>query len=165
MTEPILSFTDATRVGKVASVDTSKVYIDVENHALLTRVSVGNLLAVQGTTAQEFLIGIVERVTRQMKEEALLAQEDDQGNVPIGESQTDMIMAVLVGTYRAIDGDKRNVFKRGADSFPQIDRGCFIIDAGNLQHLMGLLAKDVPEGQRLELGLWCSQKFGPRAKV
>ena len=158
MTEPILSFTDATRVGKVASVDTSKVFVDVENHALLTRVSVGNLLAVQGTTAQEFLIGIVERVTRQMKEEALLEQEDEQGNVPIGESQTDVIMAVLVGTYRAIDGDKRNVFKRGADSFPQIDRSCFIIDAGNLQHLMGLLAKDVPEGQRLELGHYVADR-------
>ncbi|MBI1983193.1 MAG: hypothetical protein HYS61_03235 [Acidobacteria bacterium] len=159
MTTPTLSFTDATRVGKVAAVNTGKVYINVENHSLSTRISVGSLVAVQGATAHEFLIGVVEKVTRQMKEEALLEQEGKQGNDPIGEAQTDMIMAVLVGTYRAIDGERRNVFQRGADLFPQIDRSSFLIDAGNLQHLMGLLAKDLLEGKPLQTG---PIRIGPR---
>lgn len=159
MTTSTLSFTDATRVGKVAAVNASKIYIDVENHSLLPRISVGSLVAVQGAIAHEFLIGVVEKVTRRMKEEASLEQEGEQGNDPVGEAQTDMIMAVLVGMYRAIDGERRNVFQRGADSFPQIDRSSFLIDAGNLQHLMGLLAKDVLEGKRLETG---PIRIGPR---
>ena len=58
----------------------------------------------------------------------------------------------FAGTYRTIEGTVRNRFKRGADSFPQIDRDCFLIEGGNLQRFMGLLGKDLDEKQRLELG-------------
>ena len=152
MKDIALRFTDAERIGRVASVDTSRVYIDVENHDILTRITVGVLIAVVGQTANEFLIGISERVTRQIREEVLLEQENDAGVAPIGETKVDMIRAVLVGTFRARLGDKSNVFKRGADSFPQIDRDCFVVEAGNLQRLMSLLGQELPEERRLHLG-------------
>ena len=151
MTTAALDFTEAEKIGHVSSVDTTRVHIDVDNHDLLTRISVGNLIAVQGTTAQEFLIGITERVTRQIHEEALLAEEDAEGIVPIGETKDDAIRIVLVGTFRIVEGEKVNTFKRGADSFPQIDRDCYLIEAGNLQRLMNLLAADLPEDKRLQL--------------
>lgn len=141
MKDPALSFTDADRIGHITSVDTSRVYIDVDDHDLLTRVLVGNLIAVVGRNDQEFLIGITDSVTRQLREEALLEQEDEQGRVPIGEAKVDTIRAVLIGTFRTVDGEKRNVFKRGADTFPQIDRDCYLIEAGNLQNLMNLLSE------------------------
>lgn len=152
MKEPALSFTEADRIGHITSVDTSRVYIDVDDHDLLTRVLVGNLIAVVGRNDQEFLIGITDSVTRQLREEALLDAEDEQGRVPIGEAKVDTIRAVLIGTFRTVDGERRNVFKRGADTFPQIDRDCYLIESGNLQRLMNLLSEELATDKRLQLG-------------
>jgi len=149
---PILTFDATSKLGKVASVDTSRVLIAVENAALLPRAAVGSLVAIQGTTAQEFLIGMTERVTRQLREQT--AQPDPMAPTALAVEVVpdDSLRAVLLGTYRTIEGTVRNRFKRGADSFPQIDRDCFLIEGGNLQRFMGLLGKDLDETQRLELG-------------
>lgn len=148
----ILTFDAPSKLGKVASVDTSRVLIAVENAALLPRAAVGSLVAIQGTTAQEFLIGMTERVTRQLREQT--AQPDPMlpTTLAVEFVPDDSLRAVLLGTYRTIEGTVRNRFKRGADSFPQIDRDCFLIEGGNLQRFMGLLGKDLDEAQRLELG-------------
>jgi len=158
MSEEILAFEEKDIIGRVASVDTSRVYIDVENHTLLTRVSVSNLIAVQGATSQEFLVGITQRVTRELAEEAIIKEEDDEGRIPVEETQKDTIMAVLVGTFRKVEGDKKNVFKRGADSFPQIDRICYLIEGANLQRLMSLLSAELPEKDRLQLGKYVADR-------
>ena len=134
---PILTFDAPSKLGKIASVDTSRVLIAVENAALLPRAAVGSVVAMQGTTAQEFLIGMTERVTRQLREQ--IAQPDPMGPTTLAVEVVpdDSLRAVLLGTYRTIEGTLRNRFKRGADSFPQIDRDCFLIEGGNLQRFMG----------------------------
>jgi hypothetical protein len=149
---PALAFEEANRLGKVAAVDTSRVLIAVENSVLLPRAAVGTLCAIQGSTAQEYLIGMTERVTRQLREQA--AQPDPMAPTSLAMEVVpdDAIRVVLVGTYRTIEGTVHNRFKRGADSFPQIDRECFLIEGGNLQRFMGLLGKELDEEQRLELG-------------
>lgn len=149
---PILTFDAPGKLGKVTSVDTSRVLIAVENAALLPRAAVGSLVAIQGTIAQEFLIGMTERVTRQLREQT--AQPDPMAPTALAVEVVpdDSLRAVLLGTYRTIEGTVRNRFKRGADSFPQIDRDCFLIEGGNLQRFMGLMGKDLDETQRLELG-------------
>jgi uncharacterized protein len=149
---PILTFDAANKLGKVVSVDTSRVLIAVENAVLLPRAAVGSLVAIQGTTAQEFLIGMTERVTRQLREQT--AQPDPMAPATLAMEVVpdDALRCVLLGTYRTIEGTVRNRFKRGADSFPQIDRDCFLVEGGNLQRFMGLLGKDLEEKQRLELG-------------
>ena len=148
----VLTFDAGSKLGKVGSVDTSRVLIAVENADLLPRAAVGSLVAIQGTTAQEFLIGMTERVTRQLREQT--AQPDPMAPTTIEREVVpdDSLRAVLLGTYRTIDGSIRNRFKRGADSFPQIDRECFLIEGGNLQRFMGLLGKDLDATQRLQLG-------------
>jgi uncharacterized protein len=149
---PVLTFDTPSLLGKVASVDTTRVLIAVENASLLPRAAVGSLVAIQGTTAQEFLIGMTERVTRQLREQT--AQPDPMAPTTLEMEivPDDSLRVVLLGTYRTIEGTLRNRFKRGADSFPQIDRDCFLIEGGNLQRFMGLLGKDLDEKQRLELG-------------
>ena len=149
---PILTFDAPSKLGKVASVDTSRVLIAVENAALLPRAAVGSLVAIQGTTAQEFLIGMTERVTRQLREQTAQPDPMVPTTLAVEVVPDDSLRAVLLGTYRTIEGTVRNRFKRGADSFPQIDRDCFLIEGGNLQRFMGLLGKDLGETQRLELG-------------
>ena len=143
-------------LGRITNVDTSRAVVDVDDHDLLTRVAVGDLVAIKGATAFEFLIGLVDRVTRESYEETLLEQEDEKGEVPIEEGQRDLVRVVLVGTYRTVDGDRRNVLKRGADSFPQIDRPAFLVDGENLQALMSLFAVGLKESERLQLGHFLS---------
>jgi DNA helicase HerA-like ATPase len=149
---PMLVFESAALLGKVVSVDTSRVLIAVENALLLPRASVGSLVAIQGATAQEYLIGMTERVTRQLREESGQPDPLDPTSVTVQTVPDDALRVVLIGTYRTIEGSIRNRFKRGADSFPQIDRECFLLDGGNLQRFMGLLGKDLDADQRLELG-------------
>ena len=149
---PALTFEQSNRLGKVASVDTSRVLIAVEDSALLPRAAVGSLVAIQGATAQEFLIGMTERVTRQLSEQPGQPDPMQPTTIPIEVVPDDVLRAVLVGTYRSMEGIVRNRFKRGADSFPHIDRDCFLVEGGNLQRFMGLLGAEWEEDQRLELG-------------
>lgn len=158
MTVQVFEFTDSEQLGRVAGVDTSRVLVDVDDHSLVTRMSVSNLIAVQGATANEYLIGIVDRIVRSTRQEALFEEESDAGDIPIGDAENDLVRIVLVGTFRTIDGDRRNVFKRGADSFPQIDRACFLIEAGNLQRLMMLFAADIKESEQLQLGTFVADR-------
>ena len=76
MSDAILVFEDDDKIGRVASVDTSKVLIDAENAQLVTQIGVGSLVAILGSTKHEYLIGILERVTRSIREE-LIDEGDD----------------------------------------------------------------------------------------
>lgn len=149
---PVLSFDDACKLGKVASVDTSRVLVAVENGILLPRAAVGSLVAIQGSTAQEFLIGMTERVTRQLREQVGAPDPMSPTTLATEVVPDDALRVVLLGTYRTVEGTAHNRFKRGADSFPQIDRECFLLEGGNLQRFMGLLGKELAEDQKLELG-------------
>jgi DNA helicase HerA-like ATPase len=152
MNEAILVFEGDDKVGRVASVDTSKVLIDAENAQLVTQIGVGNLVAILGSTQHEYLIGIVERVTRSLREELLDESGDLDDELSFSLTPSDMLRIVLIGTYKTVQGEDKNIFKRGADSFPQIERECFVVRGGNLQRLMGLLASGLEEHEKLKLG-------------
>lgn len=147
-----LNFESKDQLGRVVTVDTSRVLISVEEHKQMTSIAVGNLIAINGRTANEFFIGIIERVTRSISEKLLFEDESDDGSIPLGERQDDFIRAVLIGTYRTVDGSLSNTFKRGADCFPQIDKTCFHLSGSNLQLFMNLLSINVAENERLTLG-------------
>lgn len=149
---PALQFRAEDEIGRVASVDTSRVVVDVSNPALLTTIGIGNLVAVQGQTEHEYLISVTERVTRSLREELPDVLDVDGVEAAIDIAPVDDLRTVLIGTYRTVEGDRRDTFKRGADSFPQIDRSCFVIAGQNLQRFMGILGADLPEEKRLKLG-------------
>jgi len=157
-TPAALQFSEAELLGKVASVDTSRVAVDVSNSVLLTRIGIGNLLAIRGSTEREYLIALTERVTRSLGD--ALPEELPEGDedVMLASVPTDVVRGALIGTFRTVDGDKKNTFKRGADSFPQIDRECYVIQGGNLQRFMGILGADVPENERLKLGTFVADR-------
>lgn len=156
MTGAALSFTDNDQIGRVAGVDTSRVAIDVTNSEMLTRVGIGQLIAIRGVTQSEFLIAMADRVTRSLREELPDPADGDFGALTV--SPSDHMQAFLIGTYRTVDGDKPDTFKRGADSFPQIDRECFVIEAANLQRFMGILGAGLTENERLKLGTFVADQ-------
>lgn len=153
MTEAVIDFASEPLLGKVARVDTNRVTIVGSDAALVTRVSVGDLVAVQGALSTEFLIGIVDRVIRDTEERLSLDEVDDEEDIAQAlVAERDLLRLVLVGTYRTVEGSAHNTFKRGADSFPKLDRSCFLVEGGNLQLLMSLLSAGVPTEERLVLG-------------
>lgn len=157
MSTPALDFSDVQPLGRVASVDTGNVWIDAEQPELVTQIAVGSLVAIRGATQSEFLIGITERITRSLRDE-LQEPEYDENELEITAQPSDLIRVVLVGTFREIDGDQRDTFKRGADSFPQVDRECFSVSGENLQRFMVLLGAGVAETERLELGQFIADR-------
>lgn len=152
MSNPALQFKHSDLIGRISAVDTSRVVINVQDPLLLTRAGIGNLLAIRGAKEQEFLIALTERATRTLRESLPDTMEDSIEGDPLVVAPTDTLGAVLIGTFRTVDGSKANTFKRGADSFPQIDRECFVVEGGNLQRLMGLLGSGLADGERLKLG-------------
>ena len=153
-----LQFTEAELLGKVTSVDTSRVTVDVSNSILLTRIGIGNLIAIRGSTEREYLIAITERVTRSLRDDLPEElPEGDEGSM-LAAVPTDLLRGALIGTFRTVDGERKNTFKRGADSFPQIDRECYVVDGGNLQRFMGILGADFPENERLKLGTFVADR-------
>ena len=151
MTNAALRFEETDVLGRVAGVDTHRISIAIDNPTLVTRIGVGNLIAIRGATERDFLIAIVERVLRSLAQSLpdLTADEDE---LPIEVTPVDSVRATLIGTYRTVDGEKTNTFKRGADAFPQIDRAAYVIEAGNLQRFMGLLGSGFDEDEKLKLG-------------
>ncbi|MGQ3670896.1 ATP-binding protein [Xanthobacter sp. TB0136] len=156
MSGPALEFTENDQIGRVAGVDTSRVAIDVTNSEMLTRVGIGQLIAIKGATQAEFLIGMTDRVTRSLREELPDPEGGEFGALTV--SPADHMQAFVIGTYRTVDGDKVDTFKRGADSFPQIDRDCFVIEGGNLQRFMGILGAGFSDDERLKLGTFVADR-------
>ena len=140
----------------MAGVDTSRVAIDVTNSDMLTRVGIGQLIAIKGATQAEFLIGMTDRVTRSLREELPDPESGEFGALTV--SPSDHMQAFVIGTYRTVHGDVIDTFKRGADSFPQIDRDCFVIEGGNLQRFMGILGAGLSANERLKLGTFVADR-------
>ena len=143
--QSVMDFAPEAALGRVFRVDTGSVWAEALDHKLLTRVAVGSLIAIQGANASEYLVGLLDRVTRDVYEDA---DADEEGDLP-EVKQRDLMRVVLVGTYRTVDGDRVNTFKRGADSYPLIDASCWAISGSNLQRLMGLLSQKVDPERRL----------------
>jgi uncharacterized protein DUF87 len=158
MTEAALQFSDPDKLGRVASVDTSHVAVDVANSVLLTRIGIGQLVAIRGATEREYLIAMTERVTRSTRDELPPASDHGDDGALLATVPTDVLQGVLIGTFRTIEGAKANTFKRGADSFPQIDRECFVIEGANLQRFMGILGAGFAEDERLKLGTFVADR-------
>lgn len=153
-----LNFSAQEQIGFVSAVDTAKVLITVENKALMPSISVGHLIAIQGRIVTEFLIGVVDKVTRTLGERLLTDDISDDGSIPVQETQDDLIRVILIGTYRSVDGSESNTFKRGADTFPQVERACYLFESNNLQLFMNLLSSKVPENERLILGKFIADR-------
>lgn len=152
MSKSTIHFSDTDKIGTVLSVDSSRVTIDVTNTDLLTRLSIGNLVAIQGRTTREYLIAIIEKATRGFTEGIANTIHEDEDELQQTIIPSDLVRGALIGTFRTVDGDRSNTFKRGADSFPQIDKCCYVIENNNLQIFMNILGTEHPKEERLKLG-------------
>ena len=62
--EAVFLFGPSDLIGTVAAVDTTRVSVSVSNASIVSHLSIANLVAIKGATEAEYLIGLIERVTR-----------------------------------------------------------------------------------------------------
>jgi uncharacterized protein len=144
MTPEALQLSAGPLVGRVKDIEASTLSVDVFDFAMLRRVSVLDLVALAGRGPGERLLALVSGVTHDGR-----GARHDNGagrDAPV----VGTVRAMLIGTLdRAGD---RDVFKRGAASFPSVGGECTLIEGDLLRQFMSIVAASVDPDERLELG-------------
>lgn len=144
---PIFNFKDNEALGKVASVDTTNVVVDVENVDQLKRLQVNHLAILQSSRPGQHLIGLITQVTRKRNPEEIL--EDGINDQPLG---LNLCRIALIGTFLDRDGSEKNRFRRTLETVPEIDANCFSLEGDNLTAFMRSLSSIAADGNALTLG-------------
>lgn len=144
---PIFDFRDEDALGKVASVDTANVIVDVGNVDQLKKLQVNHLAVLQSSRPGQHLIGLTTQVTRKRSIE-------DIANDGVGEQTAELNLCkiALIGTMLDRDGKRENVFRRTLESVPEIDANCFSLEGDNLTKFMRTLSSVPANGNALTLG-------------
>ncbi len=144
---PIFHFNDEEALGKVASVDTTNVIVEVENVDQLKRLQVNHLAVLQSSRPGQHLIGLITQVTRKRGIEDVVGD-----GINDHASELNMCRIALIGTMLDRDAEKENVFRRTLESVPEIDANCFSLEGENLTGFMRTLSSISADGNTLTLG-------------
>lgn len=144
---PIFKFEDDEALGKVASVDTTTVIVDVGNIDQLKRLQVNHLAVLQSSKPGQHLIGLITQVTRKRGIEDII-NDGINDHVP----ELNLCRISLIGTMLDRDGKKENVFRRTLESVPEIDANCFSLEGENLTGFMRTLSSVSADENALTLG-------------
>ena len=147
-----LIFTDTDKIGQVIHVDTAQIIIELSDSEQISKIIIGNLVAIETSKKHEFLIGLIDKVTRKYIEEIASEESNVSDEDILMTGSSDYIKINIIGTYKSVYGSKRNVFKRGVDSFPKIESSCYSICGENLQKFMNILGQNINSTKPLKIG-------------
>ena len=146
--------TDLGYLGSVLHVDTRRVTINAEDEHL-ERASVGKLVTLRKGAADDWLIGMVDRIVRQIVTTYMVdngEEVDKEGvNEPLSPSGN-AVTVTLVGMVRWNAKEDRHEFTRSLLDMPDINQACFVLKGDNMKSFMGLLVKKGDTEQALEIG-------------
>jgi DNA helicase HerA-like ATPase len=150
----IFDYADKDSLGKVRSVDTSTVVVQVEDVEKLRKLQVNRLAVLESSRPGQHLIGLIQKITRtaiEDKKAALLAlgNEDDEIS-----SEINLVKIALIGTVFDKQGSKENVFTRTLETVPEIEANCFSVEGEQLTNFMRAVGNISADGQRLSLGTY-----------
>lgn len=151
----IFDYADKDSLGKVRSVDTATVIVQVEDVEKLRKLQVNRLAVLESSRPGQHLIGLIQKITRTAIEEkkaALLAREDEEEEET--SSETNLVKISLIGTVFDKQGNKENVFTRTLETVPEIDANCFAVEGEQLTSFMRVVGNISADGQRLSLGTY-----------
>lgn len=144
-----LHFTENNLMGNVTHVDTEQIIIEIEKPEIVSQLCVGNIVAIETGKQHQQLIALIDKVTRKYIDD-FNDGSSEQDEIMI--SSADYIKVSIIGTYHSVLGDAHDVFKRGVDTFPQIESNCYSVSGQNLQNFMNILSKDIATEKRLKIG-------------
>ena len=145
----LLNFNETDMLGRVTSVDTEQIIIEIENGTVMNKICVGNLVAIETSKQHEKIIALIDKVIRKYIEN--YEDEDDEIDEMMV-SSADYIKVSIIGTYHSVYGSTHDLFKRGVETFPQIESKCYGVSGQNLQNFMNILGKDIDADKRLKIG-------------
>lgn len=145
----LLNFTETDLLGSVTHVDTEQIVIEIENTHIMDQICVGNLVAIETGKHHEYLISLIDKVTRKYIDDF---NDDSEDEDTIMISSADFIKVSIIGTYHSVYGSLHDIFKRGVDTFPQIESKCYCVSSLNLQNFMNLLSRNIDSDKRLKIG-------------
>lgn len=145
----LLNFTDNDLLGGVTHVDTEQIIVEIENTVIMGQICVGNLVAIETGKRHEFLISLIDKVTRKYIDD-FDDTEAEENEIMV--SSADYVKVSIIGTYHSVLGDLHDVFKRGVDTFPQIESKCYCLSSINLQNFMNILSRNIETDKRLKIG-------------
>jgi len=121
-------------IGKVQSVDTGNITVQVNKEELLNSVQVNQIIKVRSTKTGQTIIGLISKIMRKA-----IADKIDESGEPdyIVEN---IIKVNLVGTLVERNGTTRNTFKRTLDTVPSINADCFLLQEADLSAFMNIIS-------------------------
>lgn len=147
-------------LGRVRSIDTRKIAIQVANEDDIRKARVSRLLAVKiDGPVEVWLIGIIDRVLKTAVSENV--QENDKNTIN-GEVQNDFqneypqntVLSTLIGTVRWDANKETHTFSRSLAQLPGIDAECNILNGKQLESFMNILSSEGSKEQSLEFGTY-----------
>lgn len=134
-------------IGKVQSVDTKKIIVEVDNEEILNKLKINDIIIMSGNNADEKLIGIITRVNKK-KIEIEDSEEDDEEPVSINSCSI-----TLVGSfYIKLGANRKNVFKRAINTYPAINSEAYLADNQTLAIIMNSLDESTGKAEKLITG-------------
>ena len=123
-----------TIIGKVQSVDTGNVSIEVKKESLLNSVQVNQIVQIRSTKTGEKIIGLVSKIMRK----AVADKLDDEPDSVV----ENLIRVNLVGTLLTKSGVDVNVFKRTLNTVPSINADCSLLQGRELSNFMNTVSSN-----------------------
>ncbi len=121
-------------IGKVQSVDTGSITVQVDKEELLNSVQVNQIVQVRSTKTGQTIIGLISKIMRK----AISDKIDESGEPDY--IVENIIKVNLVGTLIERTGTARNTFKRTLDTVPSINADCFLLQEAELSAFMNIIS-------------------------
>lgn len=152
----LFDFIDSDQFGKVRSVDTRRVVVQVESDEALRMARVGQLATIRLPGAiDEWLVALIDKVVKTpittTTSESHNEETSNATDMEI-ESIYNATHLSLIGTVSEIAGEKK--FSRSLRQVPEIDSICYLLKDKRLQQFMGILAAEGEDDDALELGVY-----------
>ncbi|HEB86432.1 MAG TPA: ATP-binding protein [Gammaproteobacteria bacterium] len=145
---------DGGYLGTVLQVDTRRVSISAKDEHLI-RASIGKLVALRRGTVDDWLIGMVDRIVRQIVTADMTENDEeheDNSNNDALPLSGNAVTVTLVGMVRWNSEKSQHDFTRSLLDLPDIGQDCFVLKGDFLKSFMGLLVKKGNTEQALEIG-------------
>ena len=157
----LFDFDESSLLGDVVSVNTRKVLINVESSRLKS-ARVGRLVAIKVPGAiEEWLLSIIEKVMKTSLDEDGIDNDrsgsiddellSDKNQDRIAPDKNSVIVS-LVGTVKAKEGTKENIFSRSILDLPDIEASCYTLEGKHLEKFMGIISSTSKGEHALDIG-------------
>ena len=140
-------------LGRIQSVDTGTVSIQIKDEKILDNLQVNQLLYIESTNVGEKIIALINRIMRKSTNQDEVETQDQEQP---GAYVENLVKAQLIGTWYNKIGIEKNKFKRSLDVVPSIGSKSFILKQDELKEFMGAVSSS--EKDSLNLGNYTIQK-------